>query len=619
MTLTLPTLVAALGLALQDVATLRVHPLDDALLPQAQVLAQALGRLGVEGVEVVETGLEGEEPGEGEGVVPSRAAGVRLELDAALPAEGYRVLSESGDITVTAADTAGAAHAVADLVRRVILGEGTASWEDARREERPDFPYRSFMVDMGRNPHSPATLRHVVDMVWFHRGNYLQLHLTDDQLFSWPSASYPELQSPHAGWSLQDFQALEAYSQARGVTLVPELEVPGHSSLLRSRRPDVFGTTTLELATSPQALAGVQTLLAEMLAVFQATPYVHIGADEVGGVPQEDQRAFINRLNAFLRDRGRTTVVWEGPGIGEGENKVSEDVVQMAWESRYVPMPAMVEAGYQVVNAAWDPFYVVDHYPRNNFTGVPVDELYAVDLRRMKNVDPGLPSFHRPQLLESTEGVLGFCMPYWEGREQNLLPLCVARYGAAAARAWDYDSQVPYSEFAAREAELLPRLEAISGFELPELPMAAAEDEVGNLAFRARVTPSRGQHQPHFVPQRLTNGITDQFDLFLGYPAKPEPLVIDLELREVAEVSRVRVHEISVGSSWERYRLLASSDGEHFVEVGSTSEGDRGDAHFVEHRFERQLVRVLRIETSGCERFTFPSFSRLTEVEAFAD
>ena len=65
--------------------------------------------------------------------------------------------------------------------------------------------------------------------------------------------------------------------------------------------------------------------------------------------------------------------------------------------------------------------------------------------------------------------------------------------------------------------------------------------------------------------------------------------------------------------------FLVLLDGEHFVEVGSTSEGDRGDARFVEHRFERQLVRVLRIETSGCERFTFPSFSRLTEVEAFAD
>ncbi|MBT5928514.1 MAG: family 20 glycosylhydrolase [Verrucomicrobia bacterium] len=46
---------------------------------------------------------------------------------------------------------------------------------------------------MGRNPHSPETLRHVVNMMWFYRGNDLQLHLTDDQLFSWPSKACPEL------------------------------------------------------------------------------------------------------------------------------------------------------------------------------------------------------------------------------------------------------------------------------------------------------------------------------------------------------------------------------------------------------------------------------------------
>ncbi len=595
LTLAAPLLSVALDLS--------VHPADATLEPQAAVLVVALERLGVEGAAL--TGEEG--------------ASVVLRLDPGLPREGYRVQSAAGRVVVTAADTAGAAHAMADLVRRVRIESGGAEWSEATWSEAPDFPYRSFMVDMGRNPHSPATLRHVVDMMWFHRGNFLQLHLTDDQLISWPSKAYPELQSAQAGWTLDDFRELEAYSQARGVTIVPELEVPGHSSLLRGRRPDVFGETTHELATSPEAQRGVETLLGEMLDVFRATPYVHIGADEVGGVSQGEQRAFINRLDAFLRARGRTTVVWEGPAIGEGDNKVSEDVVQMAWESRYVPMPAMVEAGYQVINAAWDPFYVVDHYPRNNFTGVPVDELYHVDLRRMKNVDPGLPSFHEPQRLASTDGVLGFCMPWWEGREQNLLPLCLKRFAAAATRAWDYDSELPFEAYAAREAELLPRLEALSGFELPELPMATPEQAAGNLAYRARVTVSAAQHQPHFVPARLTNGITDRFDLFLGYPTKPEPLVIDLELVEPSELSRIRVHELAVGGSWESYRLFVSADGEHFHPVGSTSQGDRGTDTSVEHRFERQAARVIRIETDGCEGFTFPSFSRLTEVEAFAD
>ena len=81
--------------------------------------------------------------------------------------------------------------------------------------------------------------------------------------------------------------------------------------------------------------------------------------------------------------------------------------------------------------------------------------------------------------------------------------------------------------------------------------------------------------------------------------------------------SDLRVHEIAVGGSWEDYRVLVSSDGERFEKVGAAVRGQRGDRPFLEHRFDRRPVRFIRIETRGCEDFTFPSFSRLTEVEAF--
>ena len=585
---------------------------SEALRPQVEAFADALDALGVEDVAVV-TGGQAED------------GAIVFALDAELPAEGYAVtVFGAGDkararIEVAAADRAGAAHAAADLVRRVTIEAGEASWASGTWADAPDVAYRSFLVDMGRNPHSPETLRHVVDMLWFYRANLLQLHLTDDQRISWPSEAYPELYSADSGWTLDDFRALEAYSQARGVTLVPELDVPGHSTLLRARRPDVFGADPLALATSPEAQAGVETLLAEMLEVFQATPYVHIGGDEVFGVPEEVQRDFINRIDAFVKEQGRTTIVWEGPSLGAGDDKVSTDVVHMAWEGAYVPLPELVEAGYTVINASWDPFYVVDHYPRTHVTGVSVDRCYSADLTRLQNVDPRLSSFGEPQRIDDTRSVLGFCMPWWEGREENLLSLCVQRFAAAATRAWDQDTQVPYEEYAAREAALLPRLEALSGFELPALPMADPAEELGNLAFGATVTASTGEHQPHFGPARLTNGITDQNDVFLGYPAKPDPLVIDVELRERAAVSRIRVHETAQGEGWERYRLYVSDDGARFDLVGTTRKGDRGQGSVVEHRFTRRAVRVVRIETDGCEDFVFPSFSRLTEVEVFAE
>lgn len=548
---------------------------------------------------------------------------ILFSINESIPSEGFAIEVGQNRILVKASTTAGAAYAASELVRQADINpSGNASWNKMVYEDAPDFPYRSFMVDMGRNPHSPETLRHVIDMMWFYKGNYLQLHLTDDQLFSWPSKAYPELYSSRAGWSLEDFQALEVYSQARGVTIVPELDVPGHSTILRTKRPDVFGKTTMDLATTSKAQKGVETLIAEMLDIFQTTPYMHIGADEVFGVPQEEQRKFINRLNEFIKSKGKTTVVWEGPAAGSVEKrqtKVNEDIIHMAWESKYYPMTEMVKAGYSIVNASWDPFYVVDHYPRNNFTGVPVDLIYKADFRRLKNVDPRIKSFNHPQWADNTDSILGFCMPWWEGREFNLLPLCLKRFAAASTRAWNYNSSLPYNKYAAREDKLLSRLESISGFTIPAMPMAKPEQAQRNLAYRAQVMPSSAEHQPHFVPARLTNGITDQFDLFLGYPTKPKPLIIDIRLLKEANASRIRIHEMAVGGGWEKYRLFISADGNQFTQVGKSSKGLRGENKYLDHRFDKAKIKVVRIETDGFEDFTFPSFSRLTEVQVFAE
>lgn len=133
------------------------------------------------------------------------------------------------------------------------------------------------------------------------------------------------------------------------------------------------------------------------------------------------------------------------------------------------------------------------------------------------------------------------------------------------------------------------------------------------------MTVSAGAAQPHFGPARLTNGIPDRFDHFLGFPTKPEPLEIVIELRRPAEVGRVVVYERAIGKSHEVYRLLASADGVHYETLGEAREGTRGDEDHVEFRFERRRVSHLQIVTDGCYGMVFPSFSRLSGVMAFRD
>jgi len=473
------------------------------------------------------------------------------------------------------------------------------------------------MVDMGRNPHSPETLRHVVDLCWFYKVNYLQLHIADDQLCSWPSKAFPKILSPSAGWTWDDFVKLEAYSQARGVTIIPELDVPAHSTILRKSYPEVFGNNPGELARNPASRKGLEQLLGEMTSVFQATPFVHIGGDEAYGVPEELQRDLVNHLNRFVKTLGRRALVWEGPRLGEGDNKVDEDVIHINWRTINFPAAEMLKAGYEVVNAAWDPLYIVDHYPRTMFTMVDVERCYKWDRTVFAHVNPGIPTFAKPHRTESDRGILGFCMPWWEGREENIITLCAPRLSAVSCAAWNREGESDYASFERRNARALARFRAMAGLPAVTMPIASEVTPEGNLAFGRPVRVSVGAAQPPFVPDRLTNGITDRFDLFLGYPTEPEPLEIVIELAEAAEISRIVVYETAVGKSYELYTVDVSIDGERFVKVGECGKGTRAEADHVVHEFARQKASHVRIVTSGCKDFVFSSFSRLTEIQVF--
>ncbi len=551
---------------------------------------------------------------------------IRFALTEGLPEEAYRIDTRKG-IVLEASKPAGMARATATLLQLSDKG-ADGRWQLPRVviEDAPDHPFRGFLVDMARNPHSPEVLRRVIDMMWLAKANYLQVHLTDDHMISWPSTAFPELLSTEAGWTLADWREIEAYSQARGVTIIPELEVPAHSLQLRTIYPEVFGKTPAELATSESAFQGITTLLDEMMDVFQATPYIHIGADEAAEVSEEDQRNLINRLNRFLKTRGRQTLVWEGPPIGRGDNKVDEDVIHLNWRAIDVPPREMLAAGYRIINASWDPLYIVDHYARDRFTMVPSELCYQLDLQQFKHVHPRFRTYETPERIEATDKLLGFCMPWWEGRQENLFPMCRQRLTAATARAWNDTGETSFDSFLTRDAKLEALLETLRPWQGGEPTAGWADRQAaptpGNLAHGKPVHISTGASQPHFGPQRLTNGATDRFDHFLGYPCLPEPLEITIDLEAVHPIGRIEVFESaqpghSPAPTWEEYELAVSRDRQSFESIGKTEQSSRGQTHKVVFLFDPREARYIRIRTRGCKGFRFDNFSRLCEVMAF--
>ena len=135
----------------------------------------------------------------------------------------------------------------------------------------------------------------------------------------YPQLNAPETMTRQAGlyYTQKELRALDAYCRERGVTLVPELDMPGHSAAFE--RAFGFGMQT------PKGLAVVKELLEELMGVF-SSEYIHIGTDEVRFTMPE----FVPEVVAFVRSKGRKAVSWN-PGWNYAPGEI--DATQL-WSYR---------------------------------------------------------------------------------------------------------------------------------------------------------------------------------------------------------------------------------------------------------------------------------------------
>ena len=271
-------------------------------------------------------------------------------------------------------------------------------------------------------------------LCWFYSINHLQLHLTDDQSFAFPSKAFPRLATPGHSYTPEELAGLVAFADARGVTLVPEIDMPGHGAAAIAAMPELFrvGDThasTLNFAR-PEAVAALHTLVDEALAMFPASPWFHMGGDEcdlalLGERPDfrrafaregvQDAHglyaAFVNGIDAHVRARGRKLLVWEGFRHG-ALPEVSRHVTVMAFESAYHLPDCLLRDGYAVINTSWEPLYVV-----NEKRWEPA-EIHAWDRFRWKPVDPRSPAWGGLSVAP-TPMVLGAQMCAWSRRRSS--------------------------------------------------------------------------------------------------------------------------------------------------------------------------------------------------------
>jgi len=274
-----------------------------------------------------------------------------------LPEEGYRLLIAPKSIRVIG-QPAGLFYGMQTLRQLLPLGlQPTMELPDLDITDYPRFRYRGVLLDVGRHFFSVTYLKRLLDLAAQYKVNRFHWHLTDDEGWRIEIKKYPKLTAvssdrddgPYREYYTQEqVKDIVAYAQARFITVVPEIEMPGHSGAAVRAYPQLACTHSAPgnvLCPKEETFKFLQNVLSEVAALFPGR-YVHIGGDEVQkdswresaeaqaimkreGLKDEDQLQsyFVRRIERFLRTKGKLTIGWDE--ILEGG--LAPNAIVMSW------------------------------------------------------------------------------------------------------------------------------------------------------------------------------------------------------------------------------------------------------------------------------------------------
>ncbi len=363
---------------------------------------------------------------------------IALELDpvleAALGLEGYRLSVTRDRVVIRAGTEAGLFYGGVTFLQLLSPEGGSWTAPCVKIEDVPRFAWRGLLLDPARHFFPPEFVKKLVDLMALHKLNTLQLHLTDDQGWRLEIKKHPRLtqvgsvraESPKKGdrnrgdgtpygpffYTQAQMRELVAYAQARHVTLVPEIEIPGHFLAAMAAYPELSCrgrplTVRTQWGVEPDilcpgndaAVAFAQDVLAEVCDVFPSR-FIHIGGDEAPrarwkecpkcqarlkaeGLKSEAQlQTWLNhRLEEFLARKSRRLIGWDE--ILEGG--LTPGAAVMSWRGTAGGLAA-AEAGHDVVMSPTTHCYF--DYAQGKGPGEPESIGGFVPLRKVYEFDP---------------------------------------------------------------------------------------------------------------------------------------------------------------------------------------------------------------------------------------
>jgi hexosaminidase len=421
--------------------------------------------------------------------------------------EGYELTVTADSVVVRAGKSAGLFYGVQSLLQllppEVFAAKPVAGVEwkvpCLRIEDQPRFKWRGFLLDVARHFFTKDEVKQLLDVLAMQKINTLQLHLTDDQGWRIEIKKYPRLTEvgawrKDAGFGLDpkastaygpdgryggyytqdDIREIVAYARGRHITIVPEIEMPGHASAALSAFPELScngGPYTpnaeggvfagVYCAGKDETFEFLQNVLAEVRQLFPGQ-YIHIGGDEVpkdnwqkcprcqARIKQEGlknehelQSYFVRRIEKFINAQGRNLIGWSE--IREGG--LAQNAVVMDWIGGAVEAAS---AGHDVIMSPTG-FCYLDYYQSTNHATepkaiggyLPLSKVYSFE-----PIPPGLNPQDQAHILGGQGNLWTEYVPNFKHAQFMAFPrLCAlaeVTWSAQAARNWeDFTRRLP--------------------------------------------------------------------------------------------------------------------------------------------------------------------------------
>lgn len=244
-------------------------------------------------------------------------------------------------VVVRAVEPVGVARALMTLIQFLA----TAPRVDARKIsvqcgrilDAPRYAWRGLSLDLSRTFFTVGEIQRIIDLLTLYKLNVLHLHLTDDQSWRLPmgrSGTGPE--STGNFYSDDDLRRLVHYAEDRFVTVVPEVDMPGHASALIKLNPALdTGRNNMEFEIKigrehrnawldpelPATFELIEEILVDVAGIFSGS-YIHIGGDEPCGMPRDLYSTYVQRARCFIRSIGKQPLGWQESaraGLGPGD------------------------------------------------------------------------------------------------------------------------------------------------------------------------------------------------------------------------------------------------------------------------------------------------------------